>query len=247
MKQDGPYITSVEKYLSYLESAGKLGNYQAPEIMIICYQNASVEHILKHYPFVKTEGYPSKIYLSIDNKIGVLGGMSTGAPALCIKVEELIAWGVKKIIAVGTSGTLVDSLSIGECVLCEKALAEDGVAHMYLAEGHSFASADPDLMQQWEEFYQSEKASPIKHVAAWSFSNPYRESKQDVRRVKELGCTVVDMEAATLHAIANEKKIPTLSIFVISDSLANDTWTPHFKDPVVHSSLAHLGCVEKFS
>ena len=62
----------------------------------------------------------------------------------------------------------------------------------------------------------------------------------DVLRVSKLGCSVVEKEAATLYAIGKEKKVQTLSLFVISDSLTQEEWTPRIKDQPVRDNLHQL-------
>ena len=56
------------------------------------------------------------------------------ASALANRIEQLIVVGVKKFIAVGTAGTLVNKHPIGSFILVPRSLAEDGVAHLYLKD-----------------------------------------------------------------------------------------------------------------
>ena len=61
-----------------------------------------------------------------------------GAPALATKMEQLIEMGAKRFIAIGLAGSLVEGHKIGDFAVSTKALAEDGVSHLYLPEGVSF-------------------------------------------------------------------------------------------------------------
>ena len=54
------------------------------------------------------------------------------------------------------------------------------------------------------------------------------------------GYDVVEMEAATLYAIGEEKGVQTLSLFVISDTMSPDEWIPHIKEPLVQENLLNL-------
>jgi|GEM_PF-1178645 len=235
-------ITSAEKHLSYLKTHGNFPTYFPPEVVIVCYQNSIQDYVLEHYAYEHGADCFSNLYLLGDGHVGVIGGFGYGSPALAIKVERLIAWGVKKIIAVGTAGTLVNGMSIGDVVMCSKALGEDGVSHLYLPNGVSIAFSDQELIKQWEtHFFENYPDYPkLRSVMAWSFSNPYRESKKDLARVVKQGCEVVEMEAAALNAMCSEKKVQTLSFFVISDSLSDGEWKPCFKDPIVDNNLKQL-------
>ena len=159
-----------------------------------------------------------------------------GAPALSIKLEELVALGVTKFIAVGTAGSLMDKHAIGEFIMAQKALAEDGVAHLYL-KGKACATADAKLMSIWNEFANRHALPKFHPAGTWSFSAIFRETPDDVIRVTKQGYDVVEMEAATLYAIGQEKGVQTLSLFVISDTLTDKTWTPHIKESKVRNNL----------
>ena len=75
---------------------------------------------------------------------------------------------------------------------------------------------------------------------AWSFSAIFRETIADVLRVREEGCSVVEMEAATLYAIGEEKGVQMLTLFVISDSITEEAWIPQIKKPAVRNNLHQL-------
>ncbi len=233
-------IVTAEKLLDHKRKFGYLGDFQVPEMVLVCYQQSTLQYLLKKYP----EFQPSKAlshYYSVDNgRVGILGDWGVGAPGLAIKIEELISLGVKKFIAVGTAGELMNQHQIADFVVCFKALAEDGVAHLYLSKNQNFIEADQEMLFNWEYFTKERKLSQFYPATAWSFSAIFKETKEDVLRVSKLGCSVVEMEAATLYAIGKEKKVQTLSLFVISDSLTQEEWTPRIKDQAVRDNLHQL-------
>jgi len=156
------------------------------------------------------------LYLSNEKEIGILGDWGVGAPGLAIKMEELIALGTKPFIAVGIAGGLMNHHKIADMVFCPEALAEDGVAHLYL-NGKDVVSASSEMLDHWRWFEGEKSLTPLSPAMAWSFSAIFRENIEDVYRVEEKGCSVVEMEAATLYAIAEEKNVQALTLFVISD------------------------------
>jgi uridine phosphorylase len=108
--------------------------------VLICYQPSSVEYLLKHNQDLKKSEHFADLYVSNEAKVAVLA-MAQGAPALSLKMETLIALGVRNFITVGTAGTL-NKHDIGAFVLSTKALVEDGVAEHYLLSGEQFAYAN---------------------------------------------------------------------------------------------------------
>lgn len=231
-------IVTAEKLLEYRRTHGHLGDFHAPETVLVCYQSSTMNWLLKEC----AEIVPAKAlsHLFLLGEIGILGDWGVGAPGLAIKMEELVALGTKRFIAIGTAGGLLDSHTIADFVTCPKALAEDGVAHLYLPRGKSVAEADSRLLEEWADFVKTRSLPKMAAAMAWSFSALFRETVEDVRRVAKQGCTVVEMEAATLYAIGQMKNVQTLSLFVISDSITQEAWIPRVREPAIRNNLHQL-------
>jgi len=232
-------IVTAEKYMEYKKKNGHLREFTPPKIILVCYQQSTLQYLLENNPDMKPSDSFTNLYLVDNGLVGILGGWGMGAPALSVKMEELIALGVKKFIAVGTAGTLMDRHQIGEFIIAQKALAEDGVAHLYL-KGETFAKADEKLFSIWNEFSKNHSVPSFHTAGTWSFSAIFRETPADVVRVTKQGYDVVEMEAATLYAIGQEKGVQALSLFVISDAITQEAWTPHIKEPRVRNNLHKL-------
>lgn len=231
-------IVTAEKYMAYKKKNGHLAAFTPPQAILICYQQSTLKYLLDCIPEMEECETFSNLYLIDDGKVGILGGWGIGAPALAVKLEQLIALGAKTFIAVGTAGTLMNH-PIGDFIVAPNALAEDGVAHLYL-KNNSFAKVDEGLFSIWNHFTHSRSIPLFHSVSAWSFSALFRETPADICRVTKLGCGVVEMEAATLYAIGQEKGVQTLSLFVISDTLTQEEWIPHIKEPIVRDNLHKL-------
>lgn len=233
-------IVTAEKLLEHKRALGHLADFRAPETVLVCYQRSTIEYLLKAHPELQASDSVTHLYLPEDGRVGVLGDWGVGAPGLAIKIEELIALGSKRFVAVGTAGGLMNAHEIADFVLCPKALAEDGVAHLYLPEGQNVAAASPEMVDEWTQFAKGRDLPQFQPAMAWSFSALFRETVADVLRVREEGCSVVEMEAATLYAIGQEKGVQVLTLFVISDSITEEAWIPQIKKPAVRNNLHQL-------
>lgn len=233
-------IVTAEKFIEYKRSLGRLGQFRSPETVLVCYQSSTMEYLLKKHPGLRSSEAVTHLYLAEDRSVGVLGDWGVGAPGLAIKVEELIALGAKRFIAIGTAGGLLNEHQMADFVLCPKALAEDGVAHHYLPIGQQIIDADSQMILDWAGFAKERQIPEFKHAPAWSFSALFRETVADVLRVRDQGCSVVEMEAATLYAIGRDKCVQTLSLFVISDMITQENWKPHLREPAVRENLHQL-------
>lgn len=239
LKDDEPIVTA-KKYMDYKQEKGHFGKFVAPETILVCYQQSIFPYLMKKYPeIIPCESFSNLYYIN-TGKIGILIGWGFGAPALVTKLEQLIEMGVKRFVAIGLAGSLVEGHKIGDFAISTKALAEDGVSHLYLPDGVTFAVADEELTNQWYRFAKELSLPNFHDIPTWSFPAIFRETPRAIRRVKTLGCGLVEMEAATLYAIGLDKGVQTLSLFVVSDTITEEHWIPHLKEPDVIHNLKML-------
>lgn len=233
-------IVTAEKLLEYKIASGHIESVQVPKTVLVCYQQSTMQYLLKKYPEFQPSSAVPHFYTLDNGQVGILGDWGVGAPGLAIKMEELVVLGAKRFIAVGTAGGLMNEHQIADFVFCPSALAEDGVAHLYLPSNQQSIAADYAMLSEWKSFAKENALPEFQPAMAWSFSALFRETVEDVLRVRKLGCSVVEMEAATLYAIGKEMNVQTLSLFVISDSITDEAWTPRIKDLAVRDNLHQL-------
>lgn len=233
-------LVTASKYLEYKKNNGHIEEFTPPSVVLVCYQQSTLDYFLNSNLKINQSKSFSNLYFFENGKVGILGGWGMGAPALAVKMEQLIALGVKKFIAVGIAGTLMHKHPIGSFIVSPKALAEDGVAHLYLKKDMAAVEASESMLASWDSFLKNHSLPDFYKACAWSFSAMFRETPADINRVTNQGYDVVEMEAATLYAIGKEKGVETLSLFVISDSMDLSTWTPHLKESVVRNNLLQL-------
>jgi len=103
------------EYMAYQKKQGKYPKFKPPIGVIFCYERSLMEHILENHKTTKVEGFHRELYLldETKGKVAVIGKFGIGSPAVVVLFEELIAFGVKKFISVGTAGTLQKEIKIG--------------------------------------------------------------------------------------------------------------------------------------
>ena len=67
-----------------------------------------------------------------------------GGPSTAIVVEELIELGARRLVRVGTCGAIADGLELGEVLVGDGVLAEDGTSQALGASGT--LRPDPGLL-----------------------------------------------------------------------------------------------------
>lgn len=136
-----------------------------------------------------------------------------GGPSAAIVAEELIALGARRLVRVGTCGALVDGLALGSLVIAEAAMPDDGASRALGAAAP--LAADPDLLAGLRSAGDGAAAGLV--VSADLFYDPDPERPA---RWTAAGALAVEMEAATLFAVAARHGAVAACVLAVSDLLA---------------------------
>lgn len=221
-------LFTTQDYWKYWQKNNSNKVPTVPPSIIISYQKDVLTTVAQ-----ESKGQYSKelgttlYYLKGTNKqIGLVGGFGVGGAAVAVLMEELIALGAKQFLSIGYAGSLQTKLSIGDFVLCSKAVRGEGISRHYLPKGeydyssrelnHSIILAAKDL------------EIPLAIGSTWTTDVIYRETKPEIKYYQDIGATTVDMEAATIFAVAKYHHVKASAIFTISDYCGLEKWEPHF-------------------
>lgn len=232
-------LFNPKDFMKYLKKIGKYPDFKTPKRVIFCYSKSFLNYILAQHEVTKVGSF-KEMYILDDSKgqVAVVGGFGIGAPAAVTLMEELIAFGVKEFISIGTSGTLQKNIKIGGLVVCDRAIRDEGVSHHYVKTSkYSYASK---LLT--EKIKDSLKRLGVKYTVgtSWTIDAPYRETAEEARRYQKAGVATVEMELAALFAVAEYRNVDIGAILTISDSLADLKWKPNFHHQNTNKGLGTL-------
>lgn len=224
-------LVTPKDYLDYARSRGMVPKAR-PAGLIIAYHRTLMEYILQNHRTRKVKGFFGEMFLlrEAGNQVAIIGNFGIGAPNAVIHLEEFIEWGVQRFISVGTAGSLQKDLHVGDLVLCERAIRDEGSSHHYLPASRY---AHPSLVLT-ERIREALQARRLKFVSgtSWTIDTPYRETIAEARRYQKQGVLAVEMEAAALFAVGKYRKAQVAALMSISDSLTDAlgevTWKPKF-------------------
>lgn len=231
-----------DDFLGYMRDQGRLPETEpAPEAVILSYQAGLFDHVSRHHEVRRHSGYFSHHLAYLEEtggRVAIAGRFGIGAPAAAAMLEELIAFGVKAFVSIGTAGALVPGLRPGDVVLCSGALRDEGVSYHYM-EASEPAIPDPALT---EALGKALDAAGIAHETArsWTTDGLYRETRGGLKAAVTQGAATVEMEAAALFAVARYRGVPIASAFTISDTLAEPEWQPEFLSKDTGEGLERL-------
>ncbi|MCI0511746.1 nucleoside phosphorylase [candidate division KSB1 bacterium] len=232
-----PALFSPADFIHYLKKRHQLPVQPVPENVIICYHPPLMQYISQHYSVQRLINALHRLEYQATS-VGVIFTGGIGAPLLSVHLEEAIALGIKKCIAIGTSGALQKSLKIGDIVLANQAIRDEGTSYHYLA-AEKWVHASAGLVAQLRRVLEQD-AVRFQIGATWTIDAPYRETITEIRQYQTEGVLCVEMEAAALFAIAQYRNIESCALFTISDSLAELKWKPAFHQRLVMRQLKYL-------
>ncbi len=215
-------------FMAYQKTRGKFPTFNVPYGVILCYSKSLMDSIAESIGATTVDSFHGEMILfKKDGKeIAVLGNFGIGAPVAVATLEELIAFGVKKFISIGMAGSLQKDIKIGDLMICDRAIRDEGTSYHYL-KSSKYAYASKKLVKKIEKLFRLRKLQYFKGTS-WTIDAPYRETVAEARKYQKEGVATVEMEAAALFSVAQFRKVELGAIFAISDSLADLEWKPSF-------------------
>ncbi|HVX42940.1 MAG TPA: hypothetical protein VHC49_03615 [Mycobacteriales bacterium] len=217
-------------------------DHALPPLMVGTFQRAAYERLLDRAGVAPdAEQRTSRsggIAIQSTSMIGSIAGkdvrlvhFTVGAPAVAIALEIAIARGVRDVVVVGSAGGLHPDLRLGSTVVVDAVAGtgrEDGTSHHYAPAGDT-VRADADLTERLVRAAENRGVTPALG-SSWTTDAPYRECVDGLRRHRDSGALVVEMEAATIFAVARARNVRAGLIVATSDELSED-WLPGFSHP----------------
>jgi DeoD family purine-nucleoside phosphorylase len=136
-----------------------------------------------------------------------------GGPSAAIVISELVDLGARTLVRTGTCGALAQQLALGQLLIVAEAIADDGTSRA-LGAGPRVA-ADPQLVARLEAAAGG-SAPPGSVVSTDLFYDPSGRSEQ---RWLADGAVAVEMETATLFALATRRGFAAAALLLVTDLL----------------------------
>lgn len=149
-------------------------------------------------------------------------GTGMGMPSISIYATELItSYGVKKLIRVGTAGSLNKDVHVRELVLAQAAGTTSSMIKNEWPLYDFPQIADFKLLDK--AYHIAKGLEMTTHVGnVLSVDAFYSDFADKNIALGQIGVKAVEMEAAALYYLAAKHQVQALAIMTISDSLVND-------------------------
>ena len=137
-------------------------------------------------------------------------------------MKKIIAMGAKKYVLFGSCGVLDDDKVKDNIIVPVSAVRDEGTSYHYIAPSPEI-EADTHSVQVLESVLRNCGLSYIKGKT-WTSDAIYRETISVIQERRQEGCLVVEMECASMLAVAKYRHIPFVQFLYGADNLSSDTW-----------------------
>lgn len=227
--QDTPPILEFDpEHEAFIEPGKVIRPRDVAKHCVICFfreviDRVVVEHQARMVVENRWENGPNPIY-EIEHAGQRLAFFhpGIGGPLATALLEEAIAYGCRKFIVCGGCGVLEKGLDVGQLVVVSAALRDEGVSYHYLPGGRE-VMANPQGVAVLEAVL-TRQGVPYRVGKTWTIDAPYRETRDKIARRLSEGCITVEMEAASLMAVAEFRRAVLGQVLYGGDDLSGPEW-----------------------
>jgi purine-nucleoside phosphorylase len=173
----------------------------------------------------------SKCFNKIRNMLGFTGiyhgkrisvmGSGMGMPSIGIYSYELFNfYDVKKIIRIGTAGSISESLKVGDILAAMGICTDSNYAHQYNLSGTFSPIASFDLLSKAVEISkQKNKKLTVGNILC---SDVFYDDESYIKSWSKMNVLAIEMESAALYMNAARAKKEALCLLTISNSFVTN-------------------------
>jgi uridine phosphorylase len=236
----------AKEIVGYRKQVGKMPALSSPDGILLCLERGLPWRLRWQIPVRRSGGMNGDLYelKKPKNKIGIMTGFGGGSPMTVELAEEFAAMGVKCMILMTWGGILQPDLEPGDIVVIDRAIRDEGTSYHYLPPA-KYASADFSLADQLVAAIHARGGS-CSRGTTWTTDAPFRETPEEIRQYQSEGVKTVEMESAGLFTIGQIRSIPTVSVVVGMDKLAELRWqVPERLSEILSSlELVYKSCLD---
>jgi DeoD family purine-nucleoside phosphorylase len=155
--------------------------------------------------------------LAPDGEPLTIQSTGIGGPSAAIVIHELIDLGARRLLRTGTCGALREDLKLGDLLIATEAIAADGTSRA-LGAGErvpaSRALLDAVSAAPVPPFREDEHAI---HAGPIVTTDVFYDDRGLEQTWSAAGALAVEMEAATLFALAGARSVQAAAVLVVSD------------------------------
>ena len=143
-----------------------------------------------------------------------------GGPAAAGFLEEMISKGCEKFVFFGSCGVLDRVLAAKSLIVPTAAYRDEGTSYHYVPPSEYIEIPTAHKLAK----ILSELKLPYVCGKTWTTDAIYRETRGNMEKRKNDGCIAVEMECASIMAVAQFRRVEVYQFLYAADSLDEVEW-----------------------
>jgi uridine phosphorylase len=202
----------------------RLVSVAVPEVCVLEFDGDLTDHLVQSNavsPWRNWACFHTPMFaLEVDGKpCGIVPRSIGGAYAVLI-AEQLLASGARMIVALTSAGRVSPNLQIPSLVVATAAIRDEGTSFHYLPPSKLVAAPPSPVTPLTRELERL--GLPVYQGTVWTTDAPYRETQQQLDEYSEQGVLAVEMQAASLFALAQVRKARIAVVAHVSNATDYD-------------------------
>lgn len=206
-----PILEFDPEQQAILEPANVINKKNVPEHCVICFFKEVIEEVVaENNAVVLTQsiseiGHHPLYQIEVKGQRLAFFHPGIGAPLAVGMLEEMIACGCRKFIAIGGCGVLDKEIAVGQLLLPISAIRDEGCSYHYLPPSRE-VSADPHPLAVIERVLRAHQVEYLR-TKTWTTDAIYRETPAKAAAYRSEGCLAVEMETAAFYAVTKFRNV----------------------------------------
>lgn len=152
-------------------------------------------------------------------KLGFFCSTIGGAAAVGL-MEELHALGAKRVLYFGSCGSLDREITAGHLLVPTAAYRDEGTSYHYAPPSDFIGVKSADRLAEIFD----KLSVPYNRTKTWTTDAVYRETRDNMEKRRSEGCSVVEMECASIMAAAQFRGYEVYQFLYAADCLDAEQW-----------------------
>ncbi len=146
-----------------------------------------------------------------------------GCPACAGNLDLFHAMGIRKVMFCGGGGVLDPSIGVGQLLVVEGAIRDEGFSYHYAAPSRVI-DAQKDTNEKIIR-YLREQGIPYLQGLTWTTDALFRETPDRIALRRQEGARIVEMEQAGCIAVAQFRQFTYGALIYGGDDLSGEEWS----------------------
>jgi uridine phosphorylase len=195
-----------------------------PEVCVMEFDGDLTDQLVQCkavYPWQNWACFHTPMFaLEVSGKTCGIVPRAIGGSYAVLVAEQLLASGARAIIGITSAGRVSPKVRIPSVVVATAAIRDEGTSYHYLPPARSVAAPTKLVARLASELERL--GLPVYNGTVWTTDAPYRETRQQLDCYAQEGVLAVEMQAASLFALAHVRNAQIGVVAHVSNAIDHE-------------------------